>query len=266
MAYELNSTAIAGNMTADPDIRYTSGDSPTAIARYTLAVDRASGDADYVRCVVWGKQAEFAEKYLKKGSPVLVTGRIQTGSYTGRNGDKVKTLEVAADRQTTEKEGNLNMNKVLLEGRLTRDPDIRYTQSDAPVCIARYTLAVTKGYYARKKDTDDNADFVPCIAYGKQAEFVKKFLKKGGAVAICGKIQTSSYTSKKGNKVYVNEVVAEEHSFAEKKNARASGTDSSLGEVKDTSRQTFPEAPAQADVTDSFTDLPEDEYDVLPFS
>jgi single-strand DNA-binding protein len=158
------------------------------------------------------------------------------------------------------------MNKVLLEGRLTRDPDIRYTQSDDPVCISRYTLAVTKGYYARKKDADDNADFVPCIAYGKQAEFVKKFLKKGSAIAICGKIQTSSYTSKEGKKVYVTEVVAEEHSFAEKKNARASGTDSSLGEVKDTSRQTFPEAPAQADVTDSFTDLPEDEYDVLPFS
>ena len=278
MAYELNSAAIAGNMTANPDIRYTSGDSPTAIARYTLAVDRASGDADYIRCVVWGKQAEFTEKYLKKGSPVLVTGRIQTGSYTDKNGVKVKSLEVAADRQTTKKDGCLNMNKVLLEGRLTWDPDVRYTQGDEPLCIARYTLAVTKGYFARKKDANDTADFVPCIAYGKHAEFVKKYLKKGIAVAICGKIQTSKYTNKEGNKVNVTEVVAEDHTFAEKKNAGASGTDSSLRDVKDTSRNTCPEASAPAgvqnkpafkndtDISDGFTDLPEDEDDVLPFS
>ena len=82
MAYELNNGAVGGNLTADPDVRYTSGDCPTAIARYTLAVNRRAGDTDYIRCVVFGKQAEFAEKYLKRGNPVLVTGCIRTGSYT----------------------------------------------------------------------------------------------------------------------------------------------------------------------------------------
>ena len=100
MSYELNSASIGGNLTADPDVRYTSGDAPTAIARYTLAVNRRAGDADYIRCVVFGKQAEYAEKYLKKGAPVLVTGCIRTGNYTSKDGTGVNTMEVVTDRQT----------------------------------------------------------------------------------------------------------------------------------------------------------------------
>ena len=147
MAYELNSASIGGNLTADPDIRYTSGDAPTAIARYTLAVNRRTGDADYIRCVVFGKQAEYAEKYLKKGAPVLVTGCIRTGSYTNSSGTRVNTMEVMADRQSTEKEGALNLNAVLLFGRLTRDPNVRYTQGENPVCITRYTMTIIRTSY-----------------------------------------------------------------------------------------------------------------------
>lgn len=278
MPYELNSATIAGNMTADPEIRFTPGDSPTAITTYTLAVNKPTGGADYVRCSVRGKQAEFAERYLKKGAPVLVTGRIETGSYTSKKGVRVKFLEVAAGRQTTKKDGTLNMNKVLLEGRLAWDPEVTYTQDDDPECVARYTLAVTKGYFARKNDTKDTAFFVPCVAFRKQAEFVKKFLKKGSAVAICGRIQNSSYTNKKGEKVSVTEVVAEDHTFSEKKNAGSSGAASSPEEGMDDlheacnegsfplSGHSGPVPDVEACVPDGFTDLPEDEYDVLPFS
>ena len=160
MSYELNSASIGGNLTADPDVRYTSGDAPTAIARYTLAVNRRAGDADYIRCVVFGKQAEYAEKYLKKGAPVLVTGCIRTGNYTSKDGTGVNTMEVVTDRQTTEKDGALNMNRVLLFGRLTRDPEVRYTQGESPVCVARYTLAVPRKYYSKRAGDSGSADFI----------------------------------------------------------------------------------------------------------
>lgn len=276
MAYELNNGAVGGNLTADPDVRYTSGDCPTAIARYTLAVNRRAGDADYVRCVVFGKQAEFAEKYLKRGNPVLVTGSIRTGSYTNRNGIKVNTMEVVADRQTTEKDGALNMNAVLLFGRLTRDPDVRYTQGENPVCVARYTLAVPRKYSSKRAGDGENTDFIPCTAFGESAEFVKKYLKKGTPVVVHGRIQSGSYTSKDGVKIHTTEVVAEDHDFAGRKNAGAAKS-SPLQEENGSFQGTSVETPAPVagreepgrepdGVPDGFTDLPEDEDDVLPFS
>lgn len=277
MSYELNFASIGGNLTADPDVRYTSGDAPTAIARYTLAVNRRAGDADYVRCVVFGKQAEFSEKYLKKGNPVLVTGCIRTGSYTNKDGARVNTMEVVADRQTSEKEGALNLNAVLLFGRLTQDPEVRYTQGESPVCVARYTLAVPRKYYSKRTGDSDNADFIPCIAFGESAEFVKKYLKKGTAIVVHGRIQTGSYTNKDGVRIHTNEVVADDHDFAGRKNAGTSNA-SPTHEEKDSVQGSSPDAAAQAssqessgnsepaDVPDGFTDLPEDEDDVLPFS
>ena len=114
------------------------------------------------------------------------------------------------------------MNKVILMGRLTRDPDIRYTQGDNSMCIARYTLAVDRRF-SRNNNDGNSADFIPCVVFGRSAEFTEKYLKKGTKMTIVGRIQTGSYTNKDGVKVYTTEVVIEEQEFAESKNASGSG-------------------------------------------
>ena len=93
-----------GRLTKDPDIRYTSGENSTAVARYSLAVDRrykrdGEPTADFINCVVFGKSAEFAEKYLHKGTKLVITGRIQTGSYTNKDGVKVYTTDIMVEEQ-----------------------------------------------------------------------------------------------------------------------------------------------------------------------
>ena len=94
-----------GRLTRDPEIRYSSGENQTAIARYTLAVDRRfkrQGDdqsADFINCVVFGRGAEFAENYLHQGTKIAVTGRIQTGSYTNKEGNRVYTTDVVVEEQ-----------------------------------------------------------------------------------------------------------------------------------------------------------------------
>ena len=100
----MNKVILMGRLTRDPDVRYTAGDNPTAIGRYTLAVDRrfkreGEATADFINCVAFGKQGEFAEKYFRQGTKVLVTGRIQTGSYTNRDGVKVYTTDVVVEEQ-----------------------------------------------------------------------------------------------------------------------------------------------------------------------
>lgn len=112
------------------------------------------------------------------------------------------------------------MNKAILTGRLTRDPEVRYTKGDKPMCIARYTLAVDRRY---KKDGHDNADFIPCVAFDKYGEFVEKYCKKGTKLAVSGRIQTGSYTDRDGKKVYTTEIVIEEQEFAESKASQQGG-------------------------------------------
>ena len=108
------------------------------------------------------------------------------------------------------------MNKVIIMGRLTRDPEIRWSQGDNSTCIARYTVAVDRKI---KRDGEANADFISCIAFGKSGEFAEKYLHKGTKVVITGRIQTGSYTNKDGNKVYTTDVVIETAEFAESKAA-----------------------------------------------
>jgi single-strand DNA-binding protein len=115
------------------------------------------------------------------------------------------------------------MNKVILMGRLTRDPEVRYTQGDNSMCIARYTLAVDRRFSRNAGNDGNNADFIPCVAFGKSGEFVEKYLKKGTKMAVTGRIQTGSYTNKGGVKVYTTEVVVEDQEFAESKNALSNG-------------------------------------------
>ena len=112
------------------------------------------------------------------------------------------------------------MNKVILMGRLTRDPEVRYSQGDGSMAIARYSLAVDRR--GRNQDGDQNADFINIVAFGKSGEFAEKYLHKGTKVLVTGRIQTGSYTNKDGVKVYTTDVVAEDQEFAESKSASAS--------------------------------------------
>lgn len=141
------------------------------------------------------------------------------------------------------------MNNVNLIGRLTKDPDVRYTQGERPLAVARYNLAVDRAY---KKEGEQTADFINCIAFGKTAEFTEKYLRKGTKVAISGRIQTGSYTNKDGNKVYTTDVVVERNEFCEGKNNNAAPAQNS---------QPSANQPAN---TNSFMEVP-DNMDELPF-
>ena len=107
------------------------------------------------------------------------------------------------------------MNKVILMGRLTRDPDVRWSQGQEKTAIARYTLAVDRRF---KRDGDSQtADFIACVAFGRQAEFAEKYMRQGTKIAITGRIQTGSYTNRDGQKVYTTDVVIESQEFFEKR-------------------------------------------------
>lgn len=103
-------------------------------------------------------------------------------------------------------------------GRLTRDPDVRYSQGENSMCIARYTLAVDRRRSRDNNGGEQTADFISCVAFGRTGEFAEKYLHKGTKIAITGRIQTGSYTNKDGAKVYTTDVVVEDHEFAESKN------------------------------------------------
>lgn len=112
------------------------------------------------------------------------------------------------------------MNKVILMGRLTRDPEVRYTQGEQAMAVARYTLAVDR----RGKNQENSADFIQCVAFGKAAEFAERYLHKGTKIVLTGRIQTGSYTNKEGQRIYTTDVVAEDQEFAESKNGESGGT------------------------------------------
>lgn len=109
------------------------------------------------------------------------------------------------------------MNKVILMGRLTRDPEVRWTTGENAMAIARYTLAVDRRY--TRNNEEQTADFINCVAFGKAGEFAEKYFHKGTKIAVSGRIQTGSYTNKDGVKVYTTDIVVEEQEFAESKNA-----------------------------------------------
>ena len=111
------------------------------------------------------------------------------------------------------------MNKVILMGRLTRDPEVRYSQGESPLAIARYTLAVDRRFNrSNGGDNQQTADFINCVAFGRSGEFAEKYLRKGTKIVVSGRIQTGSYTNKDGNKVYTTDIMVEEHEFCEGKN------------------------------------------------
>ena len=151
------------------------------------------------------------------------------------------------------------MNKVILMGRLTRDPEVRYSQGESPLAIARYTLAVDRRF---KRDNDQQtADFIGCVAFGRQGEFAEKYFRKGLKIAVTGRIQTGSYTNQEGQKVYTTDVVVEEQEFAESKNS--SGGDGGFAGGNSYSGGGRP-APMAAG--DGFMNIPDGIDEELPFN
>lgn len=140
------------------------------------------------------------------------------------------------------------MNKVILIGRLVADPEVKYTQGEKPTAIARYRLAVDRKF---KREGEQAADFISCIAFGKNGEFVEKYLRKGTKIAVVGRIQTGSYTNNDGVKVYTTDVVVEEHEFAESKASSGQAT-------------TEPRSVTSSG--DGFMNIPDDLDEELPFS
>ena len=108
------------------------------------------------------------------------------------------------------------MNKVVIIGRFTRDPEIKYSTGENATATARFSLAVNRRF--KNKEGNYDADFINCVAFGKTAEFIEKYFTKGMAIGITGRIQTGSYTNKEGQKVYTTDVVVEETEFVESKN------------------------------------------------
>ena len=151
------------------------------------------------------------------------------------------------------------MNKAILIGRLTRDPEVRYSQGDNSMAIARFTLAVDRRF--RRAGEQGETDFIGCVAFGKQAEFVEKYFRQGMKMVLTGRIQTGSYTNKDGQKVYTTDIVAEEIEFAESK--AASGNADS-GYQANFSRSNYPE-PSTA-MGDGFMNIPDGIDEELPFN
>ena len=145
------------------------------------------------------------------------------------------------------------MNKVILMGRLTRDPEIKYTQGNNQMAIASYTLAVDRKF---KREGEPTADFITCKAFGKAGEFAEKYFRQGTKVTICGRIQTGSYTNNAGNKVYTTDVIVEEQEFAESKNASQ----------RSNSTQNSPQPMPQNNSSDGFMDIPDGLDEELPFN
>lgn len=148
------------------------------------------------------------------------------------------------------------MNKVILMGRLTRDPEVRYTKGEQPMAIARYSLAVDRRFARNNQEGQQTADFISCVVFGKNGEFAEKYLHKGTKIVVEGRIQTGSYTNKDGVKVYTTEVVVESQEFAESKNAQ-SGNGGSEGGYANSQQP-------QADA-DGFMNIP-DGIEELPFT
>ena len=152
------------------------------------------------------------------------------------------------------------MNKVILMGRLTREPDVRYSQNaDGSMAVARYTLAVDRRR-GRNSDNEQSADFISCVAFGRSGEFAEKYLHQGTKIVVTGRIQTGSYTNKDGQRVYTTDVVVEEQEFAESKSSAAAG---SAGGAAYTPSRPEPSAAAG----DGFMNIPDGVDDEgLPFN
>ena len=150
------------------------------------------------------------------------------------------------------------MNKIILMGRLTRDPEVRYSQGESSLAIGRFSLAVDRRF---KRQGEADADFFNCTAFGKQAEFVEKYLKQGTKILLSGRVQNDNYTNKEGQKVYSVQIIAEEIEFAESKAAAANNTGASFNPGGFGN-----EMPEPSQSADGFMNIPTGLEEELPFS
>ncbi|MEG0369334.1 MAG: single-stranded DNA-binding protein [Hungatella sp.] len=149
------------------------------------------------------------------------------------------------------------MNRVILMGRLTRDPEVRYSQGERSMAIARYSLAVDRRGRRNQDGAEQTADFINCVAFDKAGEFAEKYFHQGMRVLVSGRIQTGSYTNKDGQKVYTTDVIVDDQEFADSKGASSEG-----GGHQPTSRP----APSSA-IGDGFMNIPDGvEDEGLPFN
>lgn len=146
------------------------------------------------------------------------------------------------------------MNRVILMGRLTRDPEVRYSQGERAMSIARYTLAVDRRGRRNQDGNEQTADFINCVAFDRAGEFAEKYFRQGMRVLVSGRIQTGSYTNKDGIKVYTTDIIVDDQEFADSKGAASGGTTAGRP------------SPASA-AGDGFMNIPDDlEDDSLPFN
>ena len=163
------------------------------------------------------------------------------------------------------------MNKVILCGRLTRDPDIRYSQGERQMAIARFTVAVDRrrSRANNNEGSEQTADFIQCVAFDRNAEFAEKYLRQGTKMLVTGRIQTGSYTNKDGQRVYTTDVIVEELEFAESKNAsqNAGGSTFSGSFQQSESRPQTTQTNSFSDAGDGFMNIPDGvEDEGLPFN
>lgn len=153
------------------------------------------------------------------------------------------------------------MNKVILMGRLTRDPEVRYSQGANQTAVGRFSIAVDRRF---KREGEPDADFFNCTAFGKQAEFIERYLRKGVKVVVCGRIQNDNYTNKEGQMVYSVRVMVDEIEFAESKNASAGNGDNGYngGGYMGGGNN----APAPSGAGDGFMNIPDGIDEELPFN
>lgn len=149
------------------------------------------------------------------------------------------------------------MNKVIIMGRLTRDPNVRYSQGENSIAVARFTLAVDRRF--KRANDNQDADFIGCVCFGKTAEFVEKYFRQGMKMAAVGRIQTGSYTNNEGQRIYTTDVVVEEVEFAESK-----AHNPNPGGNNDYQKDFSPE-PSSA-MGDGFMNIPDGIDEELPFN
>ena len=163
------------------------------------------------------------------------------------------------------------MNKVILIGRLTRDPEVRYSQGASQTAVARFSVAVDRRF---KREGEPDADFFNCTAFGKQAEFIERYLHKGIKIVLCGRVQNDNYTNKDGQMVYSVRVMVDEIEFAESKNAsggnayggNAGGFNGNGGGYNNGGYQGGGSAPAPSGAGDGFMNIPDGIDEELPFN
>lgn len=214
----INRIVLGGTIT-QPQISMINSNNgqQTKVARFVMQIARdfgKQGEFDNVSCIAYGKQAEFVEQQFASGNAALVVkdGRIQTGSYTDQAGKKVYTTDVVCSNVGL---GAAYLNKSILSGNLTKNPEVRYTQGQEQTCIVHFTIAV------KRKSKDAETDFISCTAFGKQGDFIaKNFVQGDNLIVEDGRIQTGSYVNKNGETVSTTEVIVNAVEFGENKASR----------------------------------------------